>query len=269
KERYLFRATGSIVKFAGFLAVYEEKRDEDEEKEEDKMLPPLEENEKVMLKKITPEQSFRKPPPRFSEASLVKELEKSGIGRPSTYATIMQKIQSRDYTTKEQGRLKPTELGRLICEILEQSFSDIVNINFTALMENELEDVAESKLEWKKVLEDFWGKFQPTLQTATDTKEFVPRAETDFICPKCGSKLQKIWFKTKYFLGCTGYPECDYKTSLDEANFKKEDYAENFDWNQKCPVCQGEMKLRFGKFGPFLGCARYPECKGIVNIPKK
>lgn len=269
-ERYLLRATGSIIKFSGFLTVYEEKNDEDEKKSEDeeKLLPALQEGDAVALKDLQSQQSFTRPPPRFTEASLIKELEKSGIGRPSTYAAIMNKIQSRDYTVKESGRLKPTELGRILTEMLEANFKEIVNIDFTANMEDELEQVAENKIEWKKVLQEFWSKFDPTLKTA-ETNAVVPKVLTDLDCPKCGGKLQKIWFKSKYFLGCSNYPDCDYTSSVEKEMFSKEDYAEDFDWEQKCPTCGSEMKLRFGKFGPFLGCAKYPDCKGIVNIPKK
>jgi DNA topoisomerase I len=270
QERYMLRATGSIIKFSGFLTLYEEKNDEDEKKEEDedKLLPALQEGENVDLKDLASEQSFTRPPPRFTEASLVKELEKSGIGRPSTYAAIMNKIQSRDYTMKEGGRLKPTELGRILTEMLEANFKEIVNIDFTANMEDELELVAESKKEWRALLAEFWKKFNPTLQLA-ETNAVVPKILTDLICPKCGANLQKIWFKSKYFLGCANYPDCDYTSSVEKEAFSKEDYAEDFDWEQKCPKCSSEMKLRFGKFGPFLGCGKYPECKGIVNIPKK
>ncbi|MDB6080908.1 MAG: topA [Chlamydiia bacterium] len=267
-SKYLLRATGSIIKFPGFLSLYEEKKDEDDESDESKMLPSIEEKDVVSLNELFHEQSFTRPPPRFTEASLVKELEKSGIGRPSTYAAIMNKIQSRDYTVKENGRLKPTELGRLIVEMLEASFKDIINIGFTAAMEDDLELVAENKKDWIHLLKDFWKTFAPALKIAEETA-FVPKIETDLLCPKCGSKLQKIWSKSKYFLGCVNYPTCDYTGSLEEANFNKEDYAEDFNWEQQCPNCQSEMKLRFGKFGPFLGCTKYPDCKGIVNIPKK
>lgn len=266
--KYLLRATGSTLKFPGFLKVYEEKQDEEGEGNEDKMLPNLQENEILALHDLKHEQSFTKPPPRFTEASLVKELEKSGIGRPSTYAAIMNKIESRDYTEKEQGRLKPTELGFIVTDMLENSFKDVVNVGFTAAMEDDLELVAENKKDWKILLKEFWKEFHPTMQLAEENA-FVPRIETDLICPKCGGKLQKVWFKSKYFLGCANYPTCDFTSSVEEFSFDKSEYAEDFDWEQKCPKCSSEMKLRFGKFGPFLGCTNYPECKGIVNIPKK
>lgn len=266
-EDLVMRATGSVIKFSGFLAVYEEKFD-DEEKAEDKMLPQLNEGQTLNLLDLTSEQAFTRPPPRYTEASLVKELEKSGIGRPSTYATIMNKIQSRDYTVKENSRLKPTELGRVIAELLENNFQQIMNIGFTANMEDSLEMVAENQKDWKALIKDFWEEFSPTLETA-EKNAFVPKVMTDLECPLCQSKLQKIWFKSKYFYGCSRYPDCNYTAQIEELNFNKEDYAADFDWEQKCPNCSGEMKLRHGRFGPFLGCANYPDCKGIVNIPKK
>jgi DNA topoisomerase-1 len=198
----------------------------------------------------------------------VKELEKSGIGRPSTYSAIMNKIQSRDYTIKESGRLKPTELGTVIAALLENNFQLIMNIGFTAAMEDDLEKVAENQKDWKVLIRDFWKEFSPTLETA-EKEAFVPKLMTDVDCPKCGAKLQKIWFKNKYFYGCSRYPDCDFSAPAEEISFKREDYAADFDWDQKCPTCGSDMKVRHGRFGAFLGCTKYPDCKGIVNIPKK
>jgi len=269
QKEMIFRATGSALKFAGFLALYEERVDEETEKEEDKRLPPLEEGQRLLLVDLQKEQSFTRPPPRYSEASLVKELEKSGIGRPSTYAAIMNKIQSRSYTEKEQGRLKPTELGCVVSDLLVASFQEIMKTEFTAEMEDALEDVAENKRDWKDLLRIFWKKFEPTLEIAKN-EAFVPKVETDIECPRCHTgKLQKVWSKSKYFYGCNRYPDCDYTVPLEEYHFNREEYADNFNWDQKCPKCSKDMKLRFGKFGPFLGCTGYPDCKGIVNIPKK
>lgn len=264
----LLRATGSVIKFQGFLAAYEEKFDDEEKDDESRMLPHLEEGQKLNLIELTSDQAFTRPPPRYTEASLVKELEKSGIGRPSTYATIMNKIQSRDYTIKESGRLKPTELGTVIAALLENNFQQIMNIGFTAAMEDDLEKIAENQKDWKALLRAFWKDFIPTVETA-EKEAFVPKILTDIDCPKCGAKLQKIWFKNKYFYGCSRYPDCDFSAPAEELAFKKEDYAADFDWEQKCPTCSSDMKIRHGRFGAFLGCTRYPECKGIVNIPKK
>lgn len=267
----ILRATGSVIKFPGFLAAYEEKQDDHhlEEKENAEMiLPPLVEKEKLALLKTNSLQSFTRPPPRFTEASLVKELEKSGVGRPSTYAAIMNKIQSRDYSTKEKGTLKPTELGKVICKMLEDNFDLIMDIGFTARLEDDLEYIAESGRSWKDLMHHFWDKFIPLVEKAEE-HAFVPKELTELDCPKCGNKLQKIWSKRKYFYGCSTYPDCDYTMPVEAVDFNKADYDPTFDWDQLCPHCQSAMQLRFGKFGAFLGCSKYPDCKGIVNIPRK
>ncbi len=266
-KKLSLRATGSTMKFKGFLAVYEEKNDENT-KEQDKLLPPLKDKMPLTLKNTTCAQSFTKPPARYTEASLVRELEKSGIGRPSTYATIMNKIQSRDYTTKVSGALQPTDLGKIIAQMLEENFKTIMDVGFTAKMEDDLELIAENKKEWKEIIRKFWKSFIPQVEKA-EKEATVPKILTDIDCPKCGHKLQKIWSKNKYFYGCSNYPDCPYTTALESLNFNKADYAEDFDWDQKCPQCESDMTLRHGRYGAFLGCSRYPDCKGIVNIPKK
>lgn len=266
----MLRSTGSTIKFPGFLAAYEEREDSSESSEdsENKLLPFLTEGQLLSLLKIQSEQSFTKPPPRFTEASLVKELEKSGIGRPSTYAAIMNKIQSRDYTVKEKGTLKPTELGKVIAKLLEDNFKIIMDIGFTAAMEDELELVGEHKKNWKELIRSFWDTFFPLVEAA-EKDAFVPKELTDIDCPLCGHKLQKIWSRNKYFYGCSNYPECKYTAAMEAMNFDKADYDPNFDWDQNCPKCGSPMQIRHGKFGAFLGCTNYPECKGIVNIPRK
>ena len=264
----LLKVTGSTLKFKGFLAAYQEKYDSDDEGDKESLLPPLTEGKRLKLIDVKSEQAFTRPPARFTEASLVKELEKSGIGRPSTYASIMGKIQGRQYTTKEKLQLKPTELGRVIIELLETSFQMILDTDFTALMEEDLDEIAEGKREWKTFLKEFWAKFNPLMELA-EKEAHVPKQTTDIDCPKCGSKLQKIWAKSKYFYGCERYPDCDYTAALEALTFDKSEYAEDFDWDQKCPKCNEKMTLRHGRYGPFLGCSKYPECKGIVNIPKK
>lgn len=270
-QNMLLRATGSTLKFSGFLIVYEEKKDiseKEEQQENEKMLPSLVEGQPLLLLDVDAQQAFTRPPPRFTEASLVKELEKSGIGRPSTYATIMNKIQSRDYTVKEKGSLKPTELGRVIAQMLEENFKMIMDVGFTSAMEDELEEIAYNHKNWKVLLHDFWERFIPFV-VAAEKEAFVPRVATDIDCPNCGHKLEKIWARNKYFYGCSNYPTCDFTTPLEALNFNKEDYDPNFNWDQLCPKCGSAMKIRYGRFGTFLGCSRYPECKGIVNIPKK
>jgi DNA topoisomerase-1 len=264
----ILRATGSILKFQGFLIIYEEKQDFEEKQQDEKLLPPLKENDDLNLEKILSKQSFTKPPPRFTEASLVKELEKSGIGRPSTYAAIMTKIQNREYTNKEKGTLKPTELGKIIIQMLEENFAPIMNIGFTAAMENDLELVAEDKRDWKGLIKEFWEEFTPMVEKAEKDAQ-VPKIQTDIPCPKCSSPLQKIWAKNKYFYGCSKYPDCDFTSPIEALTFKKEDYQEDFGWDQVCPKCASKMTIKHGKYGTFLGCSKYPECHGIINVPKK
>jgi DNA topoisomerase-1 len=265
------RATGSVIKFKGYLAAYEEKKDPSSALEEDdseKLLPPLVSNTPLTLNKLDSTQSFTKPPHRFTEASLVKELERLGIGRPSTYASIMNKIQSREYTIKEAQALKPTELGQVICQMLEENFPPIMDVTFTAQMEDQLEQVAEHNKDWKEILREFWHNFIPLVEKA-EKEASVPKLLTEIDCPTCGHKLQKIWSRNKYFYGCSNYPTCPFTAPIEALDFRKEDYDPSFDWDQKCPTCESPMVLRHGRFGPFLGCSKYPECKGIVNIPKK
>jgi len=271
-QNLLLRATGSVIKFKGFLIVYEEREDkthgEEKDEQQDRILPPLVEGQPLFLKEVQSHQAFTRPPPRFTEASLVKELEKSGIGRPSTYAAIMNKIQGRDYTTKEKGTLKPTELGKVIAQMLEDHFKMIMDIGFTAAMEDDLEFIAENQKNWKDLIRAFWNKFLPTVEIA-EKEAHVPKKETDLDCPECGKALQKIWSRQKYFYGCSNYPECRFTAPVESFNFNKEDFDPTFNWEQPCLKCGSEMKVRYGKFGPFLGCSRYPDCRGIVNIPRK
>lgn len=270
-QNLMLRASGSVIKFKGYLAAYEEKKDPSsviEEDENEKLLPPLISNTPLTLNKIDSTQSFTKPPHRFTEASLVKELERLGIGRPSTYASIMNKIQSREYTIKEAQALKPTELGQVICQMLEENFPPIMDVTFTAQMEDQLEQVAEHNKDWKEILREFWHNFIPLVEKA-EKEASVPKLLTDINCPTCGHKLQKIWSRNKYFYGCSNYPTCPFTAPIEALEFNKDDYDPNFDWDQKCPTCESPMVLRHGRFGPFLGCSKYPECKGIVNIAKK
>ncbi|NGX57160.1 MAG: DNA topoisomerase 1 [Chlamydiae bacterium] len=269
-DNIMLRATGSVLKFSGWLAAYHEMMDDDDDDEEelDRKLPDLQEGQSLSLQELTSEQSFTRPPPRFTEASLVKELEKSGIGRPSTYASIMNKIQNREYTVKEGNRLKPTELGCVIADLLEANFTKIMDVGFTANLEDTLELIAADKKDWKSLIREFWDDFIPTLEEA-EKSAFIPKILTDKDCPDCGGKLQKVWFKSKYFFGCSNYPECTFSAPIEQMDFSKEDYAEDFDWDQPCPKCQSEMKIRHGRYGTFLGCSRYPDCRGIIQIPKK
>jgi DNA topoisomerase-1 len=277
-QNVLLRASGSIIKFKGYLAAYEEKNDNtgaEEENDSDKILPPLEVGMQLVLspkrnlvENPNAKQSFTMPPPRFTEASLIKELERLGIGRPSTYVSIMNKIQSRDYTTKEANTLIPTELGKVICEMLEQNFAPIMDVHFTANMEDQLEQIAEHNRDWKELIRTFWQDFIPLVDKA-EIDAVVPKVLTDRDCPKCNHKLHKIWARNSYFYGCSNYPECDFTASVEGLDFNQDDYAAETDWNAHCPICASTMSIRHGRFGAFFGCTHYPDCKGIINIAKK
>lgn len=268
-QNLMLRVTGSVIKYFGFLIVYEEKEDHDDlAPNKEQKLPDLAVGTKLHFHNAFANQSFTKPPPRYTEASLIKELEKSGIGRPSTYASIMQKILGRSYTTKEKGALRPTELGTIICQMLEDNFPKILSVEFTAEMESHLDKIAETDVDWHKYLKEFWDEFYPTVLTA-EKEAHVPKVTTDKICPTCGGHLQKIWARDKYFYGCINYPDCKYTAPLEELSYNKDDYAEDFNWDQKCEKCGSDMAIRQSRYGIFLGCSKYPECKTIVNIPKK
>ena len=177
----------------------------------------------------------------------------------------MNKIQSRDYTIKEKGTLRPTELGKVIARLLEDNFPMIMDVGFTAAMEDDLDSIAVYHRDWKELIRLFWDHFIPTVEAPAQGAH-VPKELTDLDCPICKHKLEKIWSRQKWFFGCSRCPECKYTTSEEARSFKKEDYNSDFNWEQPCPLSQGPTKLRFG---PFLGCTKYPDCKGIINIPRK
>lgn len=275
KDEYLLRATGSILRFAGFLKAYREQADEDDQNAKDEAdservrLPDLIEGEEIFLHKVLAEQHFTQPPPRFSEASLVKELEDKGIGRPSTYASIMSTIVDKGYAEKNQGRFLPTELGRMVTELLMESFPNIMNVEFTALMEEKLDLVEEGKENWLKLLGDFYEPFKKTVEEAATNMRNIKRMEekTDVKCEKCQAHMVIKWGKNGSFLGCSAYPECSFTSP-----FKREDgkivpeEKKTFD-DIKCTSCGAAMLSKRGKFGEFLGCSRYPDCSNTMAIP--
>src|SRR4030095_14094938 len=212
---YLFRASGRVMKFDGFLAVYEESSDEDTkplepDDEQDFILPPLKQGEKLKLIDLTPRQHFTEQPPRFTEASLVKALEEKGIGRPSTYATILSTIQDREYVTKDQTKFKPTELGDVVTDMLVKHFEDIFDVQYTARMEEELDEVEDGKMTWIQALDEFYKKFEKDLKRASKNMQNLKKQEipTDEVCEKCGSPMVIKWGQFGRFLACSGYPEC-------------------------------------------------------------
>ena len=265
-SKYIFRANGSTVKFSGFLAVYEESTD-DEKKDgsEGALLPDMNEGENAKLHEITPARHFTEPPMRYTEASLIKLLEELGIGRPSTYLLIVPTITQRGYVKREGKSLFPTQLGEAITQLMKESFPDIINYQFTASMENRLDDVEAGTLTMEGVLSDFYSGFSAELEEATAnmTKLDIPPEETDIICEKCGAKMIIKSGKYGKFAACPNYPECKNTKPLvksgEEQNTGAEAAPVTADF--KCELCGGDMILRTGRYGSFYACANYPECK--------
>ena len=263
KDKYLFRTSVSVITFPGFTVLYTEGRDEPEEAKKNPSLPQLEKGDKLKLRGLFPEQHFTQPPPRFTEATLVKMLEQQGIGRPSTYAPILSTIQEREYVTKVKGSFQPAELGFVVNDSLCQYFSDIIDIKFTAHMEEELDEVANKNKDWVKVVQNFYTPFEQSLRNASEHMERVKLADelTEETCPHCGKPLAIKIGRYGKFLACSGYPECKYtqpfaiKTGI------------------KCPECgKGELVEKISKKKrTFYGCSNYPNCQfatGFKPLPQ-
>ena len=269
---YLLRVTGSVLKFDGFMRVYLEKKDEEKEAVEengeykkDVILPQLSVSEILKLHKLLPEQHFTEPPPRYSEATLIRELEKKGIGRPSTYAPIMAKIQDRKYTLKENGRFKPSELGFLVTDILVENFPDVLNVEFTATMEDQLDRIEEGKVNWVEIVKNFYQPFNQDLEKAQEKME-VKEEPTDIVCEKCGSFMVKKWGRNGFFLACPKYPECRNTKNFTQDENGSIIPVEEKTFGEKCEKCGGEMVIKVGRYGKFLACSNYPECKNTKQI---
>src|SRR5437667_5270870 len=268
---YMFRATGSVPKFKGFLEVYEEGKDQkDEEDEELKhRLPVVHEGEELRFKSIDPEQHLAEPPPRFNEATLVKELEADGVGRPSTYASILSTIQEREYVNKEGGKFIPTELGMVVTDLLLESFNDLFDVTYTARMEAELDGIEEGKIDWRVAMADFYERFQKDLTHAERNMTDIKRMErpTDLICEKCGKPMVIKWGRHGSFIACTGYPDCTNTRELtvDLPDIDKADLTEQ-DATAYCENCGRPMVLKKGRFGQFYACSGYPDCKTTKQI---
>lgn len=268
----VFRVTGQVQTFAGFLSVYEEGVDDNEDDEDAKKLPELSEGEQLPVDNISGEQHFTQPPPRYSEASLVKALEEYGIGRPSTYASIISTLKEREYVTLEQKRFMPTDTGEVVNKFLTEHFGQYVDYNFTAKLENQLDDIAGGKREWKPVMHQFWKGFDKEIKA----KEDIPRAELtaenlDEICPKCGAHQLQIKFgKRGRFIACSGYPDCDYTRNVNETAEEAAKAAEEptIVEGRTCPKCEGQLVYKRGRYGKFIGCANYPKCKYIEPLEK-
>ena len=252
---YLLRATSSVNTFPGFIVLYTESKDEAEEKP-GPTLPPLAKGDKLKLIELFPEQHFTKPPPRFTEATLIKMLEQWGIGRPSTYAPILSTIQDREYVDKTEGRFQPTELGFVVNDLLAKHFPGILDINFTAYMEDELDKVANEDKNWVAVIQEFYDPFAKSLETAAEKMEKVTIEETtDEVCPKCGKPMLVKFGRFGKFLACSGYPDCKFTKSF------------QVKVGVKCPECGGDIvQKKSKKKRTFYGCSNYPDCTFATNL---
>jgi len=268
-DRYIFQANGSVIRFPGFTAVYTEggthlENGSDEEEDAEK-LPLLEKNDILNVLGIMPKQHFTQPPPRFTEATLIKELEELGIGRPSTYAPTLSTIQDREYVVKEKNQFVPTELGFIVTDLLVKSFPDILNVEFTAHMEEDLDMIEDGRLNWLDAMKEFYTPFKNSLERARVEMKDVKREETatGIKCEKCGKVMVIKWGRNGRFIACSGYPECkntkEYSTD-ENGNIKAvENISEKTD--EKCPNCGKPMVIKTGRFGRFLACSHYPQCK--------
>ena len=257
RDALLLRATNTQLQFAGFRQVYEEGRDDDAEEDLGKNpLPALAEQDALSALGFSPEQHFTEPPPRYTEATLIKALEEKGIGRPSTFAPTMSTIQDRGYVEKEGRQLKPSDLGFVVNDLLVEHFPDFVDVGFTAEMEDELDDIADGERKWQPVVEQF---YKPLESALTAAKAAAPKQveATDVKCPECGKPMVIRWGRRGRFLACSGFPEC--KGTLPLEGEEREAPQET---DEKCPECDSPMVIKSGRFGRFLACSRYPECKG-------
>jgi len=271
KESYLLRATGSVMEFPGFLSLYSETKDESDTSDEEQIrLPRLVQGEELSLLDISPSQHFTQPPPRYNEASLIKSMEERGIGRPSTYAPIISTLYQREYVHRKGGKICPLELGFTVSQILTEHFSDIVDIGFTAQMEEKLDDIAQGKRGWAAVLRTFYDPFEETLHKASvnmvSLKE--PPQPTDETCPKCGKPMVVRTGRYGKFVACTGFPKCKTtKTLADEEDGERPSPSPSNLTDEICPECGKSMLIKKGRFGEFLACSGYPDCTTTKRLP--
>ncbi|CAN5302965.1 type I DNA topoisomerase [soil metagenome] len=264
-----FRANGSTIANPGFLMVYQESVDEAKQGEEEGgLLPPMHEGEEVILNDIRPEQHFTEPPPRYTEASLVKTLEEYGIGRPSTYAAIISTLTHREYVTLDQKRFKPTDVGRIVNRFLTQHFTHYVDYDFTAKLEDELDEISRGEKQWLPLMDGFWLPFK---QQVDNVEQQVKRSDVtqealDEKCPLCEKPLSIRLGKRGRFIGCTGYPECSYTRNLEDS--AEDSSMPEIIEGRACPDCESPLQIKHGRYGKFIGCTNYPECKHIEPLEK-
>lgn len=263
-EGNVFRANGSTLVKPGFMTVYQEGSDDRaDEDDKEKLLPPMEVDQQVTMEELRREQHFTEPPPRYTEASLVKTLEAYGIGRPSTYASIISTLVTREYAVLEKRRFTPTDVGRVVIKFLSQHFARYVDYDFTARLEDDLDAVSRGERDWKPLLKEFWTEFKEQV----DSKEDVERPGVELMdedCPKCGQKVAKRLGRNGYFIGCTGYPDCDYTRNVDDepGASNEPEIVEG----RTCPKCESALVIKRGRYGKFIGCSSYPDCNHMEPL---
>lgn len=271
-NEYLFRASGSVMKFAGFRTLYMEGSDDNgAEDENTPPLPELADGDALDCRKISPEQHFTQPPPRYTDATLIRALEEQGIGRPSTYAPIISTIMDRDYVRKERGRFLPTKLGLVVTDFLTPNFPDVLSIGFTAKMEERLDDIADGELQWEPMLKDFYGPFDESIEKTMKEAERVPREsleeETGEVCEQCGNEMVIKSGRYGPFIACRGYPECKNTKPVESPEERAIRELVSEDVDEFCEKCERPMAVRTGRNGRFLACTGYPECKNAKPLP--
>ncbi|MBU1487826.1 type I DNA topoisomerase [bacterium] len=252
----LFKVKGEVIKFAGFMKIYQE------ESQKENLLPLLKETEELRLIKLEPGQHFTQPKPRYTEATLVKALEEKGIGRPSTYAPTISVIEAREYVDKKERKFYPTELGMMVTELLVENFPKVLDISFTASMEEELDRIENGKSDWIKTLSNFYGPFEQALEAASKNMRDIKKEQqviTDEVCELCGEKMMVRVGRTGKFLGCSGFPKCKNTKPLEEGEGIK--VKEEKETKEICPECKKPLIIREGRFGEFFSCSGYPKCK--------
>lgn len=264
----LFRTTGSTIRKPGFMKVYKESHDDGKgPDDQENLLPPMKEGDRIDLKEIIPIQHFTEPPPRFGEASLVKALEEHGIGRPSTYSSIISTLQQREYVILQSKRFHPTDVGRIVNKFLTEHFTQYVDYNFTANLEDQLDAVSRGEKKWVPLMHEFWDPFE---KLVNDKDESVQRKDVtqemmDEKCPECGNQLSVRLGRNGRFIGCTNYPECKYTRNLnDDKQAPEPEIVEG----KNCPKCDSSLVIKSGRYGKFIGCSNYPSCRHIEPLEK-
>ena len=268
KDEYTFRVTGSTIRFPGFMKLYIEGKDDTGDEKEAGLLPPIEEKQVLDLLKLLPEQHFTQPPPRYTEASLIKTLEEYGIGRPSTYASIINVLQVREYVKLVKKRFFPEDVGMVVNDLLVEHFSKYVDYTFTSYLEDRLDKISRGEEEWKPAIKEFWTPFISLIGQKEEEvqKSDVTTEETDETCPECKKPLVIKLGKYGRFYACSGFPDCKFVRSLEDSNDEEGEGALGID--EKCEKCGNNLVKKQGKYGPFYGCSKYPDCKFIRPLNK-